>query len=99
MGGVSPAPVSSGSGRSRGDLPTGEAKAATVQGMFDRISGRYDMLNRTLTLGMDIGWRRRAVRSLGLPASSLVMDLACGTGDLCREFRTPDRIEDAAIAP
>jgi demethylmenaquinone methyltransferase/2-methoxy-6-polyprenyl-1,4-benzoquinol methylase len=53
--------------------------------MFDRISGRYDLLNRTLTLGMDVGWRRRAVRSLELPPSSLVLDLACGTGDFCRE--------------
>jgi demethylmenaquinone methyltransferase/2-methoxy-6-polyprenyl-1,4-benzoquinol methylase len=67
-----------------GALPTGEAKAAAVRGMFDRIAGRYDLLNRTLTFGMDVAWRRRAVRSLGLPASSLVLDLACGTGDFCR---------------
>ncbi|HEX9994825.1 MAG TPA: ubiquinone/menaquinone biosynthesis methyltransferase, partial [Acidimicrobiales bacterium] len=37
-----------------------------------------------MTFGMDAGWRRRAVRALGLAAGSRVVDLACGTGDLCR---------------
>jgi demethylmenaquinone methyltransferase/2-methoxy-6-polyprenyl-1,4-benzoquinol methylase len=54
--------------------------------MFDRIAGRYDLLNRILTFGMDVGWRRRAVQALELPLSSVVLDLACGTGDLCREL-------------
>jgi demethylmenaquinone methyltransferase/2-methoxy-6-polyprenyl-1,4-benzoquinol methylase len=53
--------------------------------MFDRIAPRYDRLNRVLTLGLDARWRRRTVAALGLPAGSLVIDLACGTGDLCRE--------------
>jgi demethylmenaquinone methyltransferase/2-methoxy-6-polyprenyl-1,4-benzoquinol methylase len=55
-----------------------------IQAMFDRIADRYDVLNRLFTLGMDVGWRRSAVRALGLPSGSLVLDLACGTGDLCR---------------
>lgn len=55
--------------------------------MFDRIADRYDLLNRLLTFGMDVGWRRVAVRALGLRRGSLVADLACGTGDLCRELR------------
>jgi demethylmenaquinone methyltransferase/2-methoxy-6-polyprenyl-1,4-benzoquinol methylase len=37
---------------------------------------------------MDVRWRRRAVRSLGLPRGALVLDVACGTGDLCRELAT-----------
>jgi demethylmenaquinone methyltransferase/2-methoxy-6-polyprenyl-1,4-benzoquinol methylase len=53
--------------------------------MFDRIAPRYDRLNRVLTLGLDARWRRHTVAALGLPAGSLVVDLACGTGDLCRE--------------
>jgi demethylmenaquinone methyltransferase/2-methoxy-6-polyprenyl-1,4-benzoquinol methylase len=68
------------------ELPEGAAKAAAVRRMFDRIATRYDLLNRVLTFGMDVGWRRRAVRELRLPRGSLVLDVACGTGDLCREL-------------
>jgi demethylmenaquinone methyltransferase/2-methoxy-6-polyprenyl-1,4-benzoquinol methylase len=58
-----------------------------VRELFDRISGRYDLVNRVMTLGMDIGWRRRTAGELRLPAGARVIDLACGTGDLCRELR------------
>jgi demethylmenaquinone methyltransferase/2-methoxy-6-polyprenyl-1,4-benzoquinol methylase len=67
-------------------LPQGEAKVKAVDAMFDAIAPRYDLLNRLLTFGMDVGWRRKTVRSLGLPPGSRVLDLACGTGDLCREL-------------
>jgi demethylmenaquinone methyltransferase/2-methoxy-6-polyprenyl-1,4-benzoquinol methylase len=72
---------------SAGDLPRGEEKARAVRGMFDAIAGRYDLVNRVMTFGMDVGWRRRAVAELRLPAGSVVADLACGTGDLCTELR------------
>ena len=52
--------------------------------MFDAIAPRYDLLNRILTFGMDVRWRKLAVRSLGLAAGSTVLDVGCGTGDLCR---------------
>lgn len=68
------------------DLPTGEAKVVAVRNMFDRIAPRYDLVNRVMTFRMDVGWRRRTVRELGLPAGSLVADLACGTGDFCRDL-------------
>jgi demethylmenaquinone methyltransferase/2-methoxy-6-polyprenyl-1,4-benzoquinol methylase len=68
-------------------LPEGEEKARAVRGLFDTIAGRYDLVNRLMTFGMDVGWRRRAVRELRLPGDALVIDLACGTGDLCRELR------------
>ncbi len=42
------------------------------------------MLNRALTFRMDVRWRRVAVDALALPAGARVLDLACGTGDLCR---------------
>jgi demethylmenaquinone methyltransferase/2-methoxy-6-polyprenyl-1,4-benzoquinol methylase len=67
-------------------LPEGEEKARTVRDLFDTISARYDLVNRVMTLGMDMGWRRHAVRSLRLPGGALIFDLACGTGDLCREL-------------
>ena len=67
-------------------LPSGEAKTAAVRSMFDAISGRYDLVNRVMTFGMDRGWRTRAIRSLGPPDDSVVVDLACGTGDIAREL-------------
>ena len=67
-------------------LPQGEEKGRRVRDMFDAIAGRYDLVNRVMTFGMDVGWRRRAVRELRLPGGALVADLACGTGDLCREL-------------
>ena len=67
-------------------LPRPDEKARVVEDMFDRIAPRYDLLNRLLTLRMDVGWRRAAVRALRLPAGARVLDVACGTGDLCREL-------------
>jgi demethylmenaquinone methyltransferase / 2-methoxy-6-polyprenyl-1,4-benzoquinol methylase len=67
-------------------LPTARDKARHVEDMFDRIAPRYDLLNRLLTFGMDVGWRRTTVRELGLHAGANVLDVACGTGDLCREL-------------
>ena len=54
--------------------------------MFDTIAPRYDLVNRIMTLRLDVAWRRRTVRALALPARSRVADLACGTGDFCREL-------------
>jgi demethylmenaquinone methyltransferase/2-methoxy-6-polyprenyl-1,4-benzoquinol methylase len=67
-------------------LPHGEEKARAVRTMFDAIAPRYDLVNRVMTFRMDVGWRRRAVDRLRLPTGSVVLDLACGTGDLCREL-------------
>jgi demethylmenaquinone methyltransferase/2-methoxy-6-polyprenyl-1,4-benzoquinol methylase len=54
--------------------------------MFDTIAPRYDLVNRVMTFRMDVGWRRRTVRDLGLRPGSLVVDLASGTGDLCHDL-------------
>jgi demethylmenaquinone methyltransferase/2-methoxy-6-polyprenyl-1,4-benzoquinol methylase len=52
--------------------------------MFDAIAPRYDLVNRLMTFGLDQSWRRATVEALALPPGSLVLDLACGTGDLTR---------------
>lgn len=52
--------------------------------MFDTIAPRYDLVNRIMTFGLDRLWRRQAVTLLDLGPGSTVLDLACGTGDLCR---------------
>ena len=67
-------------------LPSGAEKVAVVDAMFDAIAPGYDVTNRVISLGLDVGWRRRTVRSLSLPSGGVVLDLACGTGDLCREL-------------
>jgi len=64
-------------------LPSAGDKSQVVEEMFDRIAPRYDLLNRVLTFRMDVGWRHAAVRSLGLRNGARVLDVACGTGDLC----------------
>lgn len=57
-------------------------KAARVSSMFTAIAGRYDLLNRVLSLGMDMAWRRFAVSMCTNDNSSLVLDVATGTGDM-----------------
>src|SRR5690606_23727070 len=74
-------------------LPEGEEKVAAVRGMFDAIAPRYDLVNRLMTFRLDVRWRRLAVRALALRRGSRVLDLASGTGDLCRE------LEAAGLAP
>ena len=67
-------------------LPTGEAKRTTVTAMFDRVAPSYDRLNRLISLGQDRRWRRHAIDALAARPGDRVLDLACGTGDLCREL-------------
>ena len=71
-----------------GDLLSGADKAAAVRTMFDRIAPRYDLVNRLMTFRLDVGWRRRTVSALDLPAGSTVLDLATGTGDLCNDLQS-----------
>jgi len=58
--------------------------------MFDTIAPNYDLLNRLLCLRMDVGWRRKTIRLLRLRPHSTVFDMACGTGDFCRELEKAD---------
>ncbi len=67
-------------------LLEGDAKASAVQSMFVRIAPRYDRVNRIMTFGIDVRWRRRTVRDLALGSGSVVLDIACGTGDLCNDL-------------
>lgn len=67
-------------------LPEGDEKRAAVRSMFDTIAPRYDLVNRLLTFRMDVSWRRKTLARMALQPSSLVLDLACGTGDFCVEL-------------
>ncbi|HEX7443117.1 MAG TPA: ubiquinone/menaquinone biosynthesis methyltransferase [Acidimicrobiales bacterium] len=69
------------------DLPTGGEKTVLVQSMFDAIAPRYDLVNRTMTFGLDVRWRKQSLKALGLPPGTTVLDLACGTGDFLKILR------------
>lgn len=60
----------------------GEEKSSYVQGMFGRIAGRYNLLNRIMTMGQDRSWRRFVVQKAQIPKAGVVLDLATGTGDI-----------------
>lgn len=77
---MTPGPVNVGSG-SNSSEPSGE-KEKRVREMFDRISPRYDLLNRVLSFWGDTRWRARALDQLELRPDSVVIDLGAGTGDL-----------------
>ncbi|MEL7168522.1 MAG: class I SAM-dependent methyltransferase, partial [Bacteroidota bacterium] len=67
--------------------PPGQAdgKREQVAAMFDRIAPRYDLLNRTLSLGIDVRWRKRAIRLLAdrlVGPPERLLDVATGTADL-----------------
>lgn len=62
-----------------------ENKGAYVQGMFNRIAPRYDLMNRLMTAGQDLRWRREVIRRAQLGQNAHLLDLGAGTGDLARE--------------
>ncbi len=69
-------------------------KKVQVARMFDAISGKYDFLNHFLSLGIDIRWRKKAIRLLRADQPKLILDVATGTGDFAIEALklNPDKI-------
>lgn len=57
------------------------AKKEAVKKIFNDIAPRYDALNHLLSLGIDKGWRKRALKSIEEPETKRLLDVACGTGD------------------
>lgn len=57
------------------------SKKEQVMQMFDNIAHRYDFLNRFLSLGIDKGWRRKAIKMLSVHNPKRILDVATGTGD------------------
>lgn len=66
---------------------TGKERSQYVQSMFDRIAKRYNLLNRIMTFGQDMRWRRYVVQQAQLPPGGRLLDLAAGTGDIAFEAR------------
>ncbi|PCJ65532.1 MAG: bifunctional demethylmenaquinone methyltransferase/2-methoxy-6-polyprenyl-1,4-benzoquinol methylase UbiE [Bacteroidetes bacterium] len=57
------------------------SKKEQVQQMFDNIAHRYDFLNRFLSLGIDKGWRKKAIKMLAEYKPKQILDVATGTAD------------------
>ena len=58
------------------------AKSVQIEQMFDEIAGQYDLLNNTLSFGIDKSWRRKGILALKTFAPRTILDIATGTGDL-----------------
>ena len=57
------------------------AKKEVVEGIFNDIAPKYDLLNHLLSLNIDKGWRRKAMRCVEEDGKGHLLDVACGTGD------------------
>jgi demethylmenaquinone methyltransferase/2-methoxy-6-polyprenyl-1,4-benzoquinol methylase len=62
-------------------LPRPEEKPAYVERMFARIAPAYDRMNRVMTFGLDVGWRRAVAEAVAPPAAGRALDVGTGTGD------------------
>lgn len=65
-------------------LPT-PGSADAIEAMFSAIAPRYDFLNRLLSAGRDVAWRRAAIRATGLPHGGRLLDACTGTADMALE--------------
>ncbi|MBT7305918.1 MAG: class I SAM-dependent methyltransferase, partial [Bacteroidetes bacterium] len=61
-------------------------KKEQVEQMFDTISNKYDNLNRVISLGTDLKWRRKVLQMAKNHTPDSILDVATGTGDLAIEF-------------
>ena len=78
-----------------------ESKKKQVENMFDKIAFRYDFLNRFLSAGIDIGWRKKAIRELIPLHPKSILDVATGTGDFAitsYEILKPEKITGIDIS-
>ena len=67
--------------------PFATEKAAYVNQMFAGIAHRYDLVNRLMTGGQDVSWRRQVVDLCRLPAGGRLLDVGTGTGDIAYEAK------------
>ncbi|HEX4878076.1 MAG TPA: bifunctional demethylmenaquinone methyltransferase/2-methoxy-6-polyprenyl-1,4-benzoquinol methylase UbiE [Chitinophagaceae bacterium] len=78
-----------------------KGKKAQVAEMFDKIAGRYDVMNRLLSANIDISWRKKAIRMLKKDNPRHILDVATGTADMaimtCR-LLNPDRVDGIDIS-
>ena len=73
-------------------------REAHVRDLFTRIASRYDLMNRLMTGGRDVVWRRKMIRVVGLCTKDKMLDLGTGTGDLACEARRQQLEMDVTAA-
>lgn len=66
-------------------LKKDEAKIRYVKGIFSHISPDYDFMNRLMSLGRDMSWRRLLLTAAGAPRGGMLLDVGTGTGDIALE--------------
>ncbi len=79
---------------------TEESKKKQVAEMFDNIAGNYDFLNHFLSLGIDVLWRKRAIKLLKQDKPKRILDVATGTADFALQTMSikPDHITGVDIS-
>lgn len=78
-----------------------QSKKEQVATMFDKIAFRYDFLNRFLSAGIDVSWRKKAIKQLTELRPKNVLDVATGTGDvaiLTHKILRPSKITGIDIS-
>ena len=73
----------------------GKERSDYVQDMFDRIAGRYNLMNRIISGGQDLKWRRFVLDVAELPQDGALLDIATGTGDIA--FEALKRFPEARV--
>ena len=73
----------------------GKERSEYVRTMFDRIALRYNLMNRIISGGQDLKWRRFVVETANLPRYGALLDIATGTGDIA--FETLKRFPEATV--
>ncbi|WP_299211621.1 bifunctional demethylmenaquinone methyltransferase/2-methoxy-6-polyprenyl-1,4-benzoquinol methylase UbiE [uncultured Dokdonia sp.] len=63
-----------------------QSKKEQVEQMFDTISGKYDGLNRVISFGIDVKWRKKVIKLVTETKPESILDIATGTGDLIINF-------------